>query len=255
MKKIYLFDVDGTLTVAKEAIDPYFAKEFFKWMQDKEVYIVSGGTFVRIIGQLGTEITNKTSGVFACMANVFLQKIEHVNETGYDEWETVYENIFKPPGRPDKFYAKLDSIVKESSYPVKTGNHHELRTGMVNFSIVGRNANTEQRKAYTAYDKENLEREKIVATLKKEYSELDFVIGGAVSIDIFNIGNDKSQIIDRYFEEALEHNEIIFVGDRIPFPGNDHPLATALRQHPNGSAYEVKDWQDTAELLKSDPFA
>jgi hypothetical protein len=90
--------------------------------------------------------------------------------------------------------------------------------------------------------------------LKKEYTQLDFVVGGAVSIDIFKIGDDKSQIVDRYFNDAIEHNNIIFVGDRIPFPGNDCSLATTLRQHPNGSAYEVETWEDTAKLLKTSPF-
>ena len=48
---------------------------------------------------------------------------------------------------------------------------------------------------------------------------------------------------------------IHFVGDRIPAPGNDHTLAHALRQHPNGAAYEVETWEDTAELLKTEAFA
>ncbi len=39
MANIYLFDVDGTLTPAKEKIDPRFAKAFLTWMKNKEVYI------------------------------------------------------------------------------------------------------------------------------------------------------------------------------------------------------------------------
>ena len=72
MSDIYLFDVDGTLTVAKQKIDPKFQNQFLKWMDDKEVYIVSGGTFERILNQVGTDVLNKTSGVFACMGNIFL---------------------------------------------------------------------------------------------------------------------------------------------------------------------------------------
>jgi len=126
---------------------------------------------------------------------------------------------------------------------------------MVNFSIVGRNASQEQRQQYELWDAEKQERKDIVASLKKKYKSLDFVIGGAVSIDIFNSGNDKSQIIQRYFKETLEHNQIHFVGDRIPAPGNDHTLAVALRSHPNGMAHEVETWKDTAKLLKTEPFA
>tara|TARA_B100000989_G_scaffold205335_1_gene155494 strand:+ start:3167 stop:3925 length:759 start_codon:yes stop_codon:yes gene_type:complete len=252
MSDIYLFDVDGTLTPAKSKIDNKFQKSFLDWMQDKEVYIVSGGSFVRLIDQLGTDIIDSTQGVFACMGNIFYQKREQVNNSGMSEWEIIYENKFIAP---NNLYRSLNSYVAKSSYHTKTGRHHDLRTGMINFSIVGRNATKKQRMEYENYDAENGERARIVRKLRKKYSELDFVIGGAVSIDIFNKGNDKSQVIPRYFSEAIEHNQIHFVGDRIPAPGNDHSLAAALRQHPNGVAYEVETWEDTVKLLKTGPFS
>jgi len=126
---------------------------------------------------------------------------------------------------------------------------------MINFSIVGRNATMEQRKAYEEYDAEFKEREKIVKKLSKKYKGIDFVIGGAVSIDIFNKGNDKSQVIDRVLKDKLKDHRIVFVGDRIPFPGNDHSLAVLLKEHKNGHAVEVESWRDTAKLLSTDLFA
>ncbi len=251
MSNIYLFDVDGTLTPAKSRIDPQFAKTFLKWMENKEVYIVSGGSFDRIIDQLGTDIVNKTAGVFACMGNIFYEKFESVDPGCFSEWNIIYENSFVAPRG---FYKKLDKIVEKSPYQTKTGRHYEERVGMVNFSIVGRNADKQQRAEYAEYDAEHSERIEIVEKLKEKYPKIDFVIGGAVSVDIFNIGNDKSQIVERYFEEALQYNKIVFVGDRIAFPGNDYALATALRQHPNGEAYEVETWEDTQKLLMGPPF-
>jgi len=252
MGRIYLFDVDGTLTPAKEKIESRFSKVFLKWMQDKEVYIVSGGSFPRIINQLGRKIVSNSAGIFACMGNAFYQQLEQINPSGFDEWQIIYENKFSAPRG---LYQRLDEFIEESEYSTKTGKHYEERTGMVNFSIVGRNATMKQRKEYAEYDSLNNEREAIVEKLKSEYSSLDFAIGGAVSIDIFNIGADKSQVIERYFSDALDSNEIIFVGDRIPFPGNDCSLAMTLRQHNNGRAVEVNTWQDTVKLLKTEPFA
>ena len=249
---IYLFDVDGTLTPAKSKINPKFSTQFLKWMEDKEVYIVSGGSFPRIIDQLGRDIVEKTHGVFACMGNIFYQQRDQINPSGMDEWVIIYENKFIPP---KNLYRSLNSYVSKSDYHTKTGNHHEVRVGMLNFSIVGRNATTEERGEYAEHDATKGERARIVTNLRKKYPQMDFVIGGAVSIDIFNTGNDKSQIIERHFEEALEHNQIHFTGDRIPFPGNDHSLAIALQQHPNGVTHEVDSWQDTAELLKTKAFA
>ena len=251
MSDVYLFDVDGTLTVAKQKMDPKFQKQFLKWMDDKEVYIVSGGTFERILNQVGDDVLNKTSGVFACMGNSFVRKVDSVSDSGFNEWLLVYENKFD---YPKNLIRRLESIVAKSDFPIKTGRHYEERVGMINYSIVGRNADQSQRKQYEEWDAEKQERKQIVEKLRKKFETLDFVIGGAVSMDIFNNGNDKSQIIEKYFKESLEHNKIHFVGDRIAAPGNDHTLAEVLRLHPNGAAYEVKTWKDTANLLKYSPF-
>jgi len=252
MSDIYLFDVDGTLTLPKSKMDATFAKNFLHWMQGREVYIVSGGSFTRLIDQLGTAVIDQVGGVFACMGNVFYQKREQINYSGMNEWQIIYENKFVAPRNLTR---SLNSCVSKSDYHTKTGNHYEERVGMLNFSIVGRTATPEQRADYAAYDAEHGEREKIVDKLKNKYDQLDFVIGGAVSIDIFNSGNDKSQVIERYFSQSLEHNNIHFVGDRTTFPGNDYSLAIALEQHTNGYSYSVESWQDTAKLLKTEAFA
>jgi|TARA_R110000824_G_scaffold6070_8_gene27951 phosphomannomutase len=252
MSDIYLFDVDGTLTPAKSKINPSFSKFFQRWIDTKEVYIVSGGTFVRIVDQLGLDIANMTSGVFPCMGNMFYQKRDQINENGYSEWEIIYENKFNGA---KNLLRSLNSYVTRSDFPIKTGTHWEKRPGMMNFSIVGVDATPEQRQKFKDWDDNLRERERIVNKLSKKYPEIDFVIGGAVSIDIFDKGNDKAQVIPRYFVEALEHNHIHFIGDRISFPGNDHSLAQALREHRNGTVYEVQSWRDTEQLLKTDAFA
>ena len=252
MSDIYLFDVDGTLTPSRAKINQSFKKDFDSWAKDKEVYIVSGGTFERLINQLGIDTMELMSGVFPCMGNIFYQKRDQINDNGYSEWEIMYENKFK---YPKNLRRSLRSVVAKSDFPIKTGNHYQERIGMINFSIVGRNASTIQRGKYVLWDKENKEREKIVSKLSERYPTLDFAVGGAVSIDIFNKGNDKSQIIEKYFKDSVEHNSLHFVGDRMVFPGNDYPLAKMLQKHAHCTTHSVETWQDTAELLKTPPFA
>ena len=247
----YLFDVDGTLTPAKSKIDQGFAKTFFNWQQDREVYIVSGGSFPRIVDQLGRKITDQMLGVFSCMGNAYYKKIP--NTDNYSSWALKYKNKFTVK-KPKLFFSELERYVMNSEYHTKTGRHYEERVGMVNFSIVGRNATMDERKEYEEYDKQHKEREQIVAKLSKKHPKIDFVIGGAVSIDIFNKGNDKGQVIS-HFKDKLKDHRIIFVGDRIPFPGNDYSLAEAVRRCPNGESIEVECWQDTAQLLKTSLFA
>ena len=251
MKTIYLFDVDGTLTPAKSKIDQGFAKAFYSWQRTREVHIVSGGSFLRIIDQLGRKVVDQTRGIFSCMGNAHYKKMPSTDD--YSSWTLEHENKFTVD-KQALFFSELERYVMNSEYHTKTGRHHEERVGMVNFSIVGRNASMSERKEYEQYDKEHREREKIVAKLSKKYKKLDFVIGGAVSIDIFNKGNDKGQVIE-HFKDKLKDHRIIFVGDRIPFPGNDHSLAEAVMRCPHGEAIEVECWQDTAALLSTDLFA
>ena len=74
MSNIYLFDVDGTLTSARSRIDEHFKEFFINWCKDKEVYIVSGGSFVRLIDQLGTDVIDLTQGVFFVWVMCFTKK-------------------------------------------------------------------------------------------------------------------------------------------------------------------------------------
>ena len=91
--------------------------------------------------------------------------------------------------------------------------------------------------------------------MSKKHPTLDFVIGGAVSIDIFNKGNDKSQVIDRFLKDVWQDYRILFVGDRVEYPGNDYSLAKLLDEHENGKTFGVETWQDTQQLLKTKLFA
>ena len=124
MKAIYLFDVDGTLTPAKSRMNKAFAKEFQEWQEDKLVYIVSGGSFPRIIEQLGSKIVENVQGVFACMGNAYYKRREQERE-----WTLVYENKFKVLSRK-VFFKDLTDVINRSSYHTKTGRHYEERTGM-----------------------------------------------------------------------------------------------------------------------------
>ena len=246
-REIFLFDVDGTLTPPRQKAVPEFLEQFSEWLVDREVYLVSGGSFPRLLDQLGVDVMNKMRGVFPCMGNVcYKNKLDEENA-----WIKMYENEFNPP---PMLARKLDSLVAESPYPTKTGKHYENRTGMINFSIVGGNANLTQRKKYAVYDAEHKERDNIIKKLRKAYSKIDFVIGGAVSIDIFPQGNDKSQIIKRYFKPLQRNTKIVFVGDRVKYPGNDYAIVKVISKYKNGYTYEVESWEDTAKLLKSSDF-
>ena len=194
MRTIYLFDVDGTLTPPKQKAVEIFRLQFFEWVKDKEVYLVSGGSFKRLTEQLSPAVMDRIEGVFACMGNVYYRRKKGEPRAWFHEYEHKF--------RPNKgLIADLTKEVEKSAYPTKTGAHYDNRTGMINFSIVGTKATQDQRREYAAYDAEHKEREAIVARLSEKHASCDFVIGGAVSIDIFTKGRDKSQVIREHFKD------------------------------------------------------
>jgi len=230
MQPIYLFDVDGTLTPARQPMAESFERFFMDWSKGKLVYLISGSDLQKIEQQLPEEVMSRCAGVFSCMANRY-----------YRDGELIYSNDFKPS---HELLQDLEEITRESDYPVKVGRHVEVRPGMINFSIVGRNASKEQRKSYAAYDNGESEREKIVEKIGSKYPELEFAVGGEISIDIYPKGRDKAQAIDVL---RLSHgaSPLIFMGDRTEYPGNDHGIVKELQKYENCQWYQVDSWEDT----------
>jgi len=114
---------------------------------------------------------------------------------------------------------------------------------MVNFSVVGRNATTEERTKYVAYDTYEDERTTIAKAFNIMFPELEARPGGETGIDIAPRGSDKSQILVDFNRQ----DSIAFFGDRMDIDGNDYPLKLA---NYSGKNHHVEGWQHTWEILK-----
>ena len=71
MEKVYLFDVDGTLTYPRQRINEQFAEVFIDWATDKNVYLVTGSDYTKIKEQVFDEFFNSCTGVYCCLGNTF----------------------------------------------------------------------------------------------------------------------------------------------------------------------------------------
>ena len=140
----------------------------------------------------------------------------------------------------------LENELKESNYPYRTGNHIEERSGMVNFSVVGRNCNKHQRTSYVNYDKSINERKTIADKFNAKFPNITANVAGETGLDIGELGSDKSQIL-RDFDKL---DEICFFGDSMFKGGNDYALAEALKDYPNAKSFAVSSWKDTLIKLK-----
>jgi len=232
--KVYLFDVDGTLTEPRQKITSEFKYFFLEWMKDKIVYLVSGSDIEKIRQQIPEEIERQCAGIYCCMANEY-----------YEGGKLVYSNKFNPP---KNLLSDLEEIIRQSDYPTKVGKHIEHRPGMINFSVVGRNANLQERDNYFKYDCGNKEREKIVKRIGSIYPEFDFAVGGSISIDIYPKGQDKSQVIP-LIRKRHGSAPVVFMGDRTAYPGNDYAIVASMARHENYRWYQVDSWKETQKYL------
>lgn len=234
MDKIFLFDVDGTLTPSRQAMDPAFKQFFINFQLAHPTYLVTGSDFPKTLEQVGWQPIFSAKKTFHCSGNECREQAK-----------VLYKNEWEPP---KDLLAELVRILLDDEYTVRTGNHIEMRTGSLNFSVVGRNATPEQREHYKKFDASFLHRKDMVYLLSNKFPDISFQIGGETGIDIFPRGADKRQVI-KYLPEA----EIYFFGDAVHDYGNDQPLASAVYKR-NGFVFGVKDWRETMELLKSDNF-
>lgn len=230
-KNIYLFDVDGTLTPARQKMSGDFYSFFIKWMKDKKIYFVSGSDYKKIQQQVPENILLSVDGVFGCMGN-----------TLHQNGEKIYENDFRPS---QSLLNYLNSKLKNTEYPNLCGTHIEERAGMINFSVVGRGATQEQRKDYFQWDMKTGERKQIAYFINKHFNLLEASVGGEISIDIYPIGWDKSQVL-KYIEKGSYH----FFGDKAYEGGNDYALAKALDKEKD-KVYNVEGYKETWQFLKS----
>ena len=235
MNKVYIFDVDGTLTPSRLRMTEKFAKFFDKWSKKNKYYLVTGSDIDKTKEQLPIAYIDRAESIFTCCGNQM-----------WRDDELIYDNKFE---LTTKLKNALEVMLMSSQYKHRYGNHIEDRGSMVNFSIVGRNCTQEQREEYYEWDKEKGERKKMSTFLKYKFKDLDAVIGGQISIDIYPKGNDKSQVLE-HIEKLHPKGEIIFIGDGIENGGNDYPLAHLMDDLEDCDWYHTKGWKQTKQILE-----
>ena len=245
MDKIFIFDVDGTLTPSRLPMTEEFQNFFSIWSKMNKFYLVTGSDLPKLQEQM-CMYDIEAERIFTCCGNQMWKPNPSVPIQSAD---LIYDNKFIVPRKLKKL---LGTILSNSQYPHRYGNHIEDRGSMVNFSIVGRNCTQEQREDFYKWDNEKGERKKISTFLKQKFKDLDAVLGGQISIDIYPKGMDKSQIFNVIKQERLvQPDEYIFIGDRTKEGGNDYPLAKLMKETNNCYTFQTTGWEQTQEILEN----
>ncbi|CAG0893822.1 unnamed protein product [Darwinula stevensoni] len=242
-KKLYLFDVDGTLTPSRQPIDDDMDKLLKRLRQKVVVGVVGGSDLPKIVEQLG-KASASTEEVLLAYDFTFSENglVAHKGGQLLD-----MQSIEKHMGE-EKLQEMINFSLRYMSnihLPFKRGNFVEFRHGMINLSPVGRSVTLEERQAFVNYEATHPVRQKFLNALKEAFPHygLEFVIGGQISVDVYPVGWDKTYCLRHIEKESF--SEIHFFGDKTMPGGNDH----ALYEDPRTIGHSVSGPADTKNQI------
>ena len=227
----YLFDVDGTLTPPRSYMNHWFRVYFYIWMTHQQelgnrVFFVTGSDKKKTIEQVSKRLWYSVDGIYQNSGNQLYVRGELIKES---QWVM-----------PDDLRKDITKHITKSDWYGVADNNIEERVGMVNISTIGRDVDNPLRIEYYKWDNENNERRIIVSDLSAKYPELNFAIGGEISIDIHPLGKDKGQVL------ADMEGETVYFGDKCYLGGNDYNISVG-----SDECYKISSWKDTRSILRS----
>ncbi|KAI1103344.1 eukaryotic phosphomannomutase [Jackrogersella minutella] len=245
---IVLFDVDETLTPARLSVSPEMLQTLERLRQKVAIGYVGGSNLVKQQEQLGTGDRPVTSMFDFCFSENGL--------TAFKLGQELPSNSFIKWIGEDRYKELANWIlhyIADLDVPVKRGTFIEFRNGMINVSPIGRNASTQERNDYQAYDLKNGIRETMVAKMREKFGHLGltFSIGGQISFDVFPTGWDKTYCLKHLEDEAkkpggIRYETVHFFGDKTDKGGNDYEIYV----DPRTLGHSVKNPEDCLRQIK-----
>ena len=241
MKKLIIFDLDGTLAESKAALDDEMAILFGKLINTLKVSIISGGDWPQFEKQVISRLPQETS-----LQNLTILPTCGTKFYEYkDSWTKLYSEDFTDEEKK-KIIDALNAAVDQSGYRVQQvwGEQIEDRGSQITYSALGQQAPLDEKKKY---DPDFAKRKKIQALLAGTLQGFSVNLGGATSIDITKPGIDKAYGIHK-LQDVLQIPiaEMLFIGDALFDGGNDHPARTT-----GADCIQVRDPNETKRVIEA----
>ena len=241
MKKLIIFDLDGTLAKSKSPIDKEMAVLFNSLLKVAQVAIISGGDWPQFQKQVLHQLPEKTKlkklTILPTCGTKFYRYVE--------DWDELYEENFTDDERK-KILDNLQAAIKGAHLNIKKtwGDQIEDRGSQITFSALGQQAPLEAKKEW---DDDFAKRKKIVEPLKKSLGGFSIGMGGTTSIDITKQGIDKAYGINKLKEILnIEIAEMLFIGDALFEGGNDYPARKT-----GVDCIQVRDPEETKRIIET----
>ncbi|WVW82045.1 hypothetical protein I302_104050 [Kwoniella bestiolae CBS 10118] len=234
-KTICMFDVDGTLSLARQQATPEMFATLKKLREYTAVAFVGGSDLSKILEQVSSlslfDYGFAENGLVGYKLGQQLASASFIKHVGEEEYKKMVNWILR--------------YLSDVDIPIKRGTFIEFRNGMINVSPVGRNASIQERIDFEKFDKEHGIRAEMVTRMEQDFVHLGltFAIGGQISFDIFPQGWDKTYSLRHIEPEGFD--TIHFFGDKTFKGGNDYEIFS----DPRVTGHTVTSPEDTMRQL------
>ncbi len=243
MKRVFLFDLDGTLCRSRKKVQKNIIETLSKANESVEVGILTGSDLDFLKEQceelfLSLSYSHK---VYAMACNgtksFIVEKVD--NKIVYN---LLREESIKNHIGQDNFTELMRELVFMQAELITgdviplTGNFIASRGSTINWCPIGRGADDRDRAIFVEKDKSEDLRKKQLRKLQEflEANGFDLVanIAGDTSFDIYPENWDKT-----YAMQFFENYEVYFWGDRMFPNGNDYTMHLLLKEN----SFPIKD--------------
>ena len=230
---VYVFDLDGTLCVSKQALPDPIVEALRTLATTNRVAILTGGTLQQIQKQVLERLPDVPLWAYGCSGTQY----QHPNQP------PVITPI--PAGDRQTIIAVVKRKAKEHGYwcehPV--GDIIEDRISQVTFSALGQHANPVTK---AQWDSDGSKRKHLIELITPHLNGYVAHLGGSTSIDMTYPNQTKELGVTLIAEHlGVDVSDITFIGDDLQPGGNDYPVTlTAARTIP------TRNWLHTLQLIK-----
>jgi phosphomannomutase len=222
MKKLVVFDLDGTLAASKSSLDAEMARLLNQLLGLIKVAVISGGNWPQFQKQVLSHLANDDR-----LKNLSLLPTCGTQFYKYENgWDRIYAEDFTPEQK-EKIIGSLKKATEQSGLKAEKtwGEAIEDRGSQITFSALGQAAPLEEK---VNWDPAFTKRKKMKAILETLIPEFSVRLGGATSIDVTKPGIDKAYGIKKLRDIlAIAIEDMVFVGDALFPGGNDYPAEQA----------------------------
>jgi phosphomannomutase len=222
MKRLIVFDLDGTLAESKSPLDAEMARLLTSLLAIMKVAVISGGNWLQFENQVLANLPHDQRLVNLSLLPTCGTKFYQY--TG--EWQQLYAEDFTAAEKQKIIDALNQAVAATGSHVDRVwGEVIEDRGSQITFSALGQQAPIEEKKKW---DPDFAKRQKMQAILDHLIPEFSVRLGGTTSVDVTKPGIDKAYGIRKLRDIlGIPIAEMIYVGDALFPGGNDYPAKEA----------------------------